>query len=81
MSRLAKRHRSAAARGCYAFRRGSWPIFDTDLEKWGVYVDVEGGLGPRGLSLTRRQAVILAKAISVAGPAPQLEVVVADAVS
>lgn len=35
-------------------------------QSWDVYVEGEGSLGPRDLALSRRQAVALAYAVSVA---------------
>jgi len=65
MSKVRRKAKSASRKGCIAFRRGSWPIFKTDLDKWDVYVEREGPYGPRNLTLTKRQAVALAYAISV----------------
>jgi len=58
MNRLQQRRRRAAARGCFAYRR-------CDGAGWDVFVNAEGLLGPRGLVLSRRQAVGLAYAISL----------------
>lgn len=65
MNRLVRRARQAAAKGCHAFRRGSWPIYNSTTDKWDVYVEREGLLGPRDLSLSKREAVALAYSISV----------------
>lgn len=66
MNRLNRRARKAAAKGCHAFPRGSWPIYQSELDRWDVYIEREGLLGPRGLALSKRQAVALAYSISVA---------------
>lgn len=68
MNRLKKKARRAAARGCHAFRRGTWPTYRDAPERWDVYVEQEGAYGPRGLKLTHRQAVNLAYAASIARP-------------
>lgn len=67
MSRLKRKLRSAARRECFAFRRGAFGYPDgiSRPKEWDVYVESEGPLGPRGLVLTKRQAVALAYAIAV----------------
>ncbi len=57
MSKLQRRRQAAARRGSFAYRGG-----DGD---WDVIVDSEWALGPRCLSLTRRQAIALAYSIAV----------------
>lgn len=64
MNRVERRKRQAAAKGCHAFRRGSWPIYENNLDRWDVYVEAEGPLGPRDLSMSKREAIALAYAIS-----------------
>lgn len=66
MNRLKRRARQAATKGCFAFKRSSWPAYSESLARWDVYVEPEGPLGPRDLKLTRRQAVYLAYAIGMA---------------
>lgn len=69
MSRLQRRRQSAAKRGSYAYRR-------PDGAGWDVVVDSEWALGPRGLSLTRRQAIAIAYSIGVSAK-PRMRVEVA----
>jgi hypothetical protein len=64
VSKLHRRLQSAARRECFAFRRGVYGVVDCP-QKWDVYVEAEGPIGPRGLSLTKRQAVALAYSIAV----------------
>lgn len=73
MNRLKRRARRAAMKGCYVFKRGSSPLYSDSLDRWDVYVESEGPLGPRDLKLTRRQAIGVAYAISVA-KRPRLEI-------
>lgn len=56
MNRLTKKLRSCVRRGCYPYKNDNG---------WDVYIESEGLLGPRGLNLTKREAVILAYQISV----------------
>jgi hypothetical protein len=73
MSKIKRKASSASRKGCIAFRRGSWPIYSSELYKWDVYVESEGQFGPRGLALTKRQAIAMAYSISVS-PTPKLVV-------
>lgn len=66
MSRLKKRQRQAAQRGNHIWLRGSLPgFYATEHTKYDVYVEAETSLGPRGLSLTKREAIAMAYQIGI----------------
>lgn len=67
MNRLKKRIRQAQRRGVYFLARGNCPMdfYPTHRDKFDIYVESEGMLGPRELALTKRQAIATAYRISV----------------
>ena len=66
MSKLQQKRQFAAARGCFIHRRSiSVGYYQTSLDKWDVYIESEGPLGPRDLALTRREAIAMAYRISI----------------
>lgn len=68
MSKFQRRIRQAELRGVHILPRGNCPdsFYKDHRDKFDIYVESEGMLGPRDLALTKRQAANLAYQISVA---------------
>lgn len=68
MSKFQRRIRQAESRGVHILHRGNCPdsFYKDHRDKFDIYVESEGMLGPRDLALTKRQAANLAYQISVA---------------
>lgn len=68
MNKSQRRIRQAQSRGVHILSRGNYPesFYTEHRDKFDIYIEAEGMLGPRDLALTKRQAANLAYHISVA---------------